>query len=807
MWHVFSQLAIKLEDMITNLLKVAFRNFIRERFYTFLNVSGLAVGITIAMLITIFIVNELSYDRFHSKSDRIYRMISDLQMGSNSFVGNATFPPMAKAMHSDIPEVELAVRMSQQNGLIFKQGDIAFTEDNIFYVDPQFFDLFDFQLLAGHRASVLKERYQIVLTPKLAEKYFQTDSWQSVVGKSIEIGEELYQVTGIVAEPPVNSHFHFAALGSIESIQIGRDERWDSMNLSTYILLQEGKQINEALVKIPAMIEKYFPGYAQLSNQGIQISFQAQALPDIHLGSNLQGEFEPNGDKTTIYIFGMVALVVLILACVNFVNLTTARSANRAKEVGIRKVLGSSSGSLTQQFTMESILVVAVASLISLGIVELLRVPFNSLVGKQLSFHFLLEPSSILMLVGFIILLGILAGSYPSLFLAHLKPSAILKGKVRSGFKSSGIRNSLVAFQFIISIVLITCTLVVQKQLSFMRAKRLGFDKENVLVIRNGNRLQSQEKFLNSVSTLNAVRSVGSSEFRPIDQYDGTVTVTEDDKENRRLINTCDIDYNYLPTLQFEFVEGRNFSRDFATDSTAIIINERAADYLFGDNALGKKIYLGDENRHGQERTIVGIVKNFNFQSLKNEVKPVVFRLRNNNEFIHVRLNPGAYDEAIAEIKTLWEDNADVSFDYSFLDQRYNELFKEETKLGTVFSIFTVLGLMIASLGLLGLAAYMSEQRSKELSVRKVMGATVGQIVILLSKDFTKLILIAAVLAFPIAYYAMGEWLDGYVYRTTLDWSLFVASGVLVLVVALIAVSYQSIKAALVNPVESLRNE
>lgn len=792
--------------MIRNLFKVAFRNFAREKFYTFLNVAGLAVGIAVAMLITMYIVNELSFDRFHAKADRTFRLVSHLQLGANRFDGNSTFPPMAEALQNNMPEIEHAMRMTQRSQLVYKLDDVAFNESNTFFADSNFFKVFDFQLIAGDPATALVGQNKIVLTPAIAQKYFKTTEWGQVLGQSIQIGDNVVQVTGIIKEAPANSHFHPVSVASITLLPSGRDKTWNSMNLSTYLVMKKGTSIESVLEKIPNVIEMENPGYKDLPEQGITLTFDALALTEIHLRGKGQGEFEPNGEMATLYIFGIVALVVLTLACVNFVNLTTARSANRAKEVGVRKVLGSGSHQLIRQFTLESIITVSMATLISLGLVELARIPFVSLTGLELTFDYFLQPSGIAFMVAFVILLGILAGSYPSFFLSRLRPSEVLKGAIRSGFKSSKLRNNLVTLQFAISIALISCTLVVQQQLSFMRSKKLGFDKENVVVLRNADRVDNQQSLVNELKQLPAVQAVASAQFRPIDDYDGTVAVTEGDQETRKLIRTCYVDFDYIPTVGIEIKSGRNFSRDFISDTSAVIINESAASYLFDTDPLGKIMYVADENTSGK-LSVIGVIKDFNSSSLKEEVRPLVFMLGNNQPNLHVRLNPGNYDESLAAMELIWKRHADVSFDYTFLDESYNNLFKGETRLGALFSIFTGLALVIACLGLIGLAAYMSEQRNKELSIRKVLGATASQIVILMSRDFTKLVLFSALLGMPVAYFAMSKWLGSYAYRTDLNIYLFVLSSVLVFLVAMIAVSYQSIKAALINPVESLKNE
>ncbi|MFZ6010047.1 MAG: ABC transporter permease, partial [Bacteroidota bacterium] len=402
----------------------------------------------------------------------------------------------------------------------------------------------------------------------------------------------------------------------------------------------------------------------------------------------------------------------------------------------------------------------------------------------------------------FVVVVGALAGLYPSFFLASFKPAQVLKGKLRAGFRSSKLRNGLVLLQFVISITLITCTLVVQKQLNFMRSRELGFDKENVICIDNAHELPSQEAFINSLKQMPGIQLVGASTFRPIDDYDGTAVVTEEDKENRKLVNFTNADYDYLDAAGFKLVAGRNFSRDISADSDAVILNETAARFLFEGDALNKKVYYSGEH------TVVGIIKDFNFESLKSEIKPLAIFLRSNQRFLSVRLAPGDYRSTIASIQNLWkQQQTSVPFSYTFLDENYNDLFQEESKLSTIFGLFTALALFIACLGLLGLAAYMADRRSKEISVRKVLGATVSQIVVLLSTDFVKIILVAFIVAAPLAYIIMKQWLDGFAFKTELSLWILSVGGLVVLATALLAVSYQSIRAALINPVKSLKEE
>lgn len=790
--------------MIRTYIKIAFRNFIKDKFFSVINTTGLAVGIAVVLLIALYVVHETSYDRFHTKADRIYRIAMHLEMGGNAADLTSTFPPLAKAIKSDVPEVEEALRLYSLNGKAFKQDDRIFTEDNVLFSGPEFFKVFDFKVLAGNPATALQKPHQVLLTPALVEKYFRIESVGGVIGESIYIDQQLYEVTGVVEEAPANSHFHFTAIASIESTPQGRDETWNNMNLSTYLLLDKNASIGSVMAKLPAVFAKNMPNFEKMPEKGVIMQPMAQPLTDIHLHSNIQGEFEPTGSITTLYVFGSVACIVLLLACVNFVNLITARSANRAKEVGVRKVLGSASHQLIRQFTLESIAVVFVATLFSLGLVELLRRPFDQLSGKQLPFEVLLNPEYLLSLLLFVIVLGVAAGSYPAFFLSSFRPAQVLKGKIRAGFRGSSMRNVLVTLQFVISIALITCTLVVQHQLTFMRSKKLGFDKENVLIIGNAHRLASQRTMINAIEALPAVQSVAAASNKPIDDYDGIPLTITPDKDNRKLVNVSTVDHDFLSVLRYEFVVGRNFSKSFASDSDAVILNEKAAAFLFDGPAEGKKVYFDGTDGY----TVIGVVKDFNFESLKNEVRPLVFFLGLDQQYLHVRLNPGDYNATISAIGRIWrQQNSEVPFSYTFLDEAYNNLFKEEAKLGTLFSIFTGLALFIACLGLIGLAAYMAEQRKKEISVRKVLGATVSQVIMLISRDFMRLMIVAFILAVPFAYFVMKEWLDGFAYRIDVSPLTLFLGGIIVMFTALLAVSYQAVRAALLNPVDSLKEE
>jgi putative ABC transport system permease protein len=790
--------------MIKNYLTVAIRNFLKGRLYSIINVVGLAVGLTVFLFITVFVYHQLSYDAFNIKADRIYRIASHLELGTNVAEMTATYPPMASAMSSSFPEVEKSLRLFMQYGKVFKNDEKVFSED-ILYAGPEFFDVFTFRLLAGDPATALQKKYQAVLTRELVNKYFGEQSdLNAVIGKSLIIDGNVCEVTGVIQDCPENSHFQYTSVVSMESSQQGRDETWNNMNLSTYLLLRDGADASAVESKIPEVLMKHVPDFDKYASSGVVVKFFLQPLRSIHLHSNLDGELSPTGSIVTVYILGSIAAIVLLLACVNFMNLTTARGTRRAKEVGIRKVLGSSAVQLVRQFTFETILMVALATVLALGLVQLFRYPFVAMTGERLSFELLLHPLFVAALIAFTILLGILAGSYPSFYLAAFKPVDVLKGKLRSGMRSSALRNGLVILQFAISIVLITCTIVVQNQLSFMRAKKLGFYKDNLVLISNGDKLPSFAGFENELKKNKDIESVSYARFKPIGNYDGTTVSTEDARENQRLLNMNYVGYDYFDAMKFELRSGRGFSRDFP-DSLSLVLNEAGARYLFGGDPIGKKVYTGEKNYY----TVVGVVSDFNFESLKNEVKPLMFFLRGKPQrFVHIRLAPGDHIATISAIENMWKaQQVDVPFTYTFVNDDFAESFKEEARLGSIFNVFTALALFIAGLGLLGLAAFTAEQRTKEISVRKVLGASVPGILMLLSKDFTKLVMIAVVLSLPIAYYLMQQWLNTFAFKTNISVLSLSLGAVLTLVLALTIVVIQGLKAAFLNPAETLKYE
>jgi putative ABC transport system permease protein len=799
--------------MIRSYFKIALRNLRKRPFYAGINVLGLAVGMACTMLITVYIVQELSYDRFHEKADRIYRLTSHLDMGETKYDAAAVSPAVAGPFSEELPAVEKVVRMATFDNKVFKNGDITIKEDKVLAADPDFFNIFSFPLLVGDPEKVLQEPNSVVMTRAASGKFFQEDN---PVGQSLLIDGKPFLLTGIMEPIPEASHFHFDIVYSFLSEPRSKVENWGNINTATYLLLREGASIEEVNASFVPMLKKYMKEYEQFQELGYSIAMASQALTDIHLHSHLMGEFEANGNIRYLYIFGAIALFILLIACINFMNLSTARSADRAKEVGVRKTMGSARMPLVRQFMAESLLISLLSVLLALGLTELLRLPFSQMAAREMvlpftSWWFL--PAVLLLSLT----VGLLAGSYPAFYLTRFNPSQVLRGRIASGSKNTWLRNSLVIFQFVISISLIVCTLMVNEQLQFVRNKELGFSKENVLVLSNGKSLgANREAFYNTMNGVAEVEAVSFSDVAPFGEYDGTVFIppvaSEDGSgttyrdENAIIMSYMRVSYDYLPAMGIKLKEGRNFSREIAGDSAnyAIILNEKAAKRLALQQTIGNKIMI-DGDRIAE---IVGVVEDYHFKSLHSEVEPLVLVLSNYQNYAQIKLRSDDLPRTLATIEAQWKQYTDgMPLEYTFLDEDFDALFRADQRVGMIFGGFTSLAILIACLGLLALAAFMAEQRTKEIGVRKVMGASVRQIVLLLTRDFTRLVLIAFVIAVPLAYYAVQQWLKDFAYRIDIGLASFVISGILALMVAWLTVSWQSYKAAVANPVKSLRNE
>ncbi len=807
--------------MLKNHIKIALRNIQKQKFYASINILGLTIGIAASLLIIVYIIDEYSYDRFHAKADNIYRVTLKAKLSGQDIEGATSCAPFAAAAVEEYPEINEAVRLKIWTNVIASYEEKSFTEKHLLLADSNFLKVFSFDLIQGNKETVLQGPNKIVLTATAAKKYFGYEGKgdSSPIGQLMKIGNDnrTCEVTGIAADPPSNSHFDFDMIMSMESWGYSKDPQWTSNSFYTYVVLDPRADWKQVERKLDALVQKYvgpeieqYLGFSlqEFGEQGGLYGYQLQPLTDIHLKSEIDDELGTNGDITYLYIFSIIAFFIIVIACINFMNLTTARSANRAKEVGVRKAVGANRSGLINQFLTESVLFSLISTVLALGLIFLLLPAFNGIAGKSISFAVMLRPEILLGLLAVIAIIGVLAGSYPSLYLTSFKPAEVLKGKIRAGFKSSGIRNALVIFQFTISVGLIVSTLIVYKQINMMQSKNLGFDKENVLIIDNGSKLgENKEAFKNQLKSFDRILSVSSSTLLPPHIDNNSVFRPLGENQQDQLLFFYHADYDHLETLGYELKSGRFFSEDFPSDSSAIILNETAMKVIGWENHESKQLnsYLND---NGDNRTnVVGVVKDFNFESLKSRIRPLAI-LPGTGNLISVRIGPGDLQESIDLVESTWKQHAvDTPFEYAFLDENLASLYRSEKRLSKIFIIFTSLAVVIACLGLFGLATFTAEQKSKEIGIRKVLGASSMSLVVLMSKDFTKLIIVSIVLAIPLAYWFISTWLNSFAYKVEIGTASFIIAGLLSLTIAWFTVSYQSFKAAATNPVNSLKAE
>ncbi len=813
--------------MFKNYLKITFRNLVRDKFYSLLNIVGLSVGLAAALLIILYIADELSYDRFFKDTERIYRVATKGKFGDQNVLNLAvSSAPLARRMQENIPEVESTTRMIH-NDLVINHGGEVFKEEKVFFADSTFFDVFSFKMLEGDREKALTEKNSMVMTRKIAVKYFGEKALREgkIVGKLINTGDITYMVTGIMEDVPVNSHFDFDILLSMSTNPDALNQIWISMNYFTYVKFKPGADLSTMPAKFRSMVLKYvvpqvvaylhYPA-TEFTPETMdeQFKYYLQPLADIHLKSNLYAEMQPNGNMQYLYIFGAVALFIILIACINFMNLATARSARRAKEVGICKTLGSTNKHLALRFMSESMIFIVIAVILAMGLTEAFRLPFNNISGKHLSMNFFQHPWILLVVVILTLFTGFLSGSYPAFYMTKFKPVEVLKSSMNKGKKSETFRSVLVILQFVISIGLIVCTLLVFKQMRFIQTRNLGFDKENVIILQNGENLGAQAApFKNELLKQKEIIAASFTTHLPSQLYWSSAFKAEGENEQDHIVFYCFADYDYPEVIGLKMIQGRFFSKEFPSDSSAIVINEAAA-HLFGWDkdhgaaAIGKNLetIIGPGQRISMK--IVGVVKDYNFQSLRNEIRPMAIRLGSVATNLAIRIAPGNPMATLDKIRTLWKSKITwLPFEYSFLDQDYEKLFASENTMASIITIFAGLAIVIACLGLFGLAAYTSEQRTKEIGIRKALGASSVDIVNMLNTEFTKLVIIAFVIAVPVAWYFMNNWLKAFAYKTHMGIWPFVFAGTVALLIAWITVSYNSIRAAISNPVNSLRNE
>jgi putative ABC transport system permease protein len=803
--------------MIRNYLKTALRIMLRQKAYSAINIIGLSIGIAATLIIISYIADEVSYDKFHANSDRIYRLGFTGRLQGNEFNMSVSPAPVAEAMQKEIPEVEEAVRFGIWRTMPMSFEEKNFTEQYMVVADSNFFSFFSFPVVHGDLKNFLKGPNKLVITESAVTRYFGNEN---PIGKIMLRGSEktTCEVVGVVKDAPRNSHIDFDMILSGESWDyLKTNTQWTNNNIYTYFRLQPGADVAKVKAQLNGMMEKYggselekFIGmtFKQFREQGNNIGLTVIPMLDIHLKSNsLQNEIKPGGNIQYLYIFGAIAAFIILIACINFMNLSTARSANRAKEVGVRKTIGAFRERLIFQFISESLLYSFLSMIIAIGIVAVSLDAFNTILGKNLNMNEYANPVIIGGLLLFTVVIGLLAGSYPAFYLTAFKPTEVLKGKIRSGFKNSSLRNGLVVIQFVVSIALIFGTLVVYRQMEYLQNKSLGFEKENVIGLLHTLSLENAEGFRNEIVANPAFKSASFSNNLP-PNISWNSAFRKGGSEEDYILYVYQADEDHLATMGYEMAEGRFFSREFKTDTAAIILNEAAYKQM-GFKNLEEAIVLSYQGPTPVPLKVIGVLKDFNYHSLKDKVQPMAMLLgRSPNFEMAIRLNPGNTQQQIAELEKIWKKHTSgAPFEYSFLDQNFDALFRSEQRMGQVILVFTTLAIGIACLGLFGLAAYTAEQRAKEISIRKVMGASASQMVVLMSRDFTLLILVAFFIATPLAWYFLNSWLEGFANRIVIDASFVIISGTIAFVIAFITMSFQSIRAARENPVKAMRSE
>ncbi|UCE42743.1 MAG: ABC transporter permease [Candidatus Aminicenantes bacterium] len=797
--------------MIKNYLKITFRNIKKYKSFSFINIAGLAIGMACCVLIILFIQDELSFDRYHEKADRIYRLVDSFDVeGDMSRDFALSSAPFAPALKKEFSEVEDAVRLFPGRRRMVSYREKKYYENGLYFADPSLFEIFTFPLVQGNPDTALTAPNTIVISEFIATKYFGN---HEPINRTLSINDQDYIVTGIMKYVPANSHFRadmFASLITLEQLPTVQEryfQNWARHEFYTYLLLRESSSADELQKKLPRFIEKY--AAVQIKTiLGGTLSPRLQPLKSIHLHSHLQAEISPNGDIKYVYIFSVIALFILLIACVNFMNLAAARSANRSKEVGLRKVVGANRGQLVKQFLGESMLLTFFSLILALLVVKIALPFFNALTSKDIALNDLVDVVLIGSILFILFFVGIVSGSYPAFFISRFQPANVLRSSASVGSGKSLLRKGLVILQFSVSIILIISTAIVLDQLDFLRNRKLGFEKEHVVVVtirenairKNAETIKAD--LLQNPNILNATITIGVP--GGIVAGDAIQLVTDEGKKTLtlRMIYT---DHDYIKTMGIEIIQGRDFAKDMSTDATeAFIINEAAVRHLGLENPLNTRFDWGEK-----KGKVIGVVKDFQFQSLKEDINPLVIHVWPHNTYVFaMRIRPIDIPETLAFIEEKWRElDPAHPFEYSFMDESFDKLYRSEEKLSQIFSLFSLLAICIAALGLFGLALFMVEQRTKEIGIRKVLGASVGSIFLLVSKEFAYLVLIANMVAWPTAYFLMRKWLQNFAYRVNMEPWLFMLSGGIALSIAILTISYQAVKAAMADPVHSLKYE
>lgn len=812
--------------MLRNYLKIALRNLAKHKVNTSINVAGLAIGMACCLLIVLYVRDEVSYDQHWANGERIYRMALERRYPGRSTKYAIIPPSYAQSVKKDIPEIEQTTRVFSAGTnapVLLKLDGRTVEEHNFMVVDSTFFQVFQTPLLRGQPNQVLSRPNTVVLTESTAKRLF---GQANPIGKMLEFvrGPKL-EITGICLDPVHNAHFTYNFLSSTKGFPQAEQTNHIGFSAHTYLLLRPNTNPETVEAKLPAVVEKYAAGevertfgvsYPDYIKAGNGYYYFLQPVRTIHLDSHLEAEHQPNGSRSLVSIFSIIAVFVLLIACINFMNLATARSSERAREVGIRKALGSTTQQLAAQFLTESVLLSLFSLVIAGLLVASLLASFNTIAGKSLSLYSLVRWETLPLLLGGAVSVGLLAGSYPAGVLSAFEPIKVLKGKFSSTRQGHLLRNGLVVFQFAISVLLIVSTIVVFSQLSFIQQKELGFTKESVVKIQGAFFLdKTTEAFKQEVAKLSGVASVGGTSSTPGEENFFGISFRKNGENETITGKGCVVDDRYLQTMQMDMLAGRPFRREF-DDSLSVILNEEAVQQVGLTDPIGKQITSPDNFVPGNDKpvtyTVVGIVRNFHFGSLHQRISPLfilnnrLFRKVDNQLVIRVRADqPSA---VVSQIEQVWKHYLpDQPFHYSYLATDWNELYQSEQVAQRIFGLFAMLAIFIACMGLLGLAIYVIRLRTKEIGIRKTLGASVPGLVALLSKDFLKLVLIAIVIASPLAWYVMHRWLQDFAYKIDMEWWMFALAGLLAVGIAILTVSFQSIRAALMNPVKSLKSE
>jgi putative ABC transport system permease protein len=806
--------------MIKNFFINAYRNMRKQGGYVLLNVGGLAIGLTSFLFISLYVINELSYDRFHKNYQNIYSLKVVGRMAGGVLDQAVTAAPMAQAMLKDYPEVLAAMRVNRMGAWLIRFGENKFNEDGVLFADSTFFSVLDFRLLKGDPKTALVRPRSMVLTQKYAKKYFgnQDPMGQKMI---VEADTILYTVTGVVQDVPDNSHMKFDMLASMSTYPgQANNQQWVSHNFYTYIVVKDGTDPAKLQEKFQGMVTKYVGpqiqqilGYSidDFKKAGNDFRYVLEPLKDLHLKGATQYGLEPMGSLATVYIFAIIAILILIVAVINYVNLATAKSAGRAKEVGVKKVVGAYKSGLISQFLGESVIIVALAAIVAVILVYALTPSFNQLIGKQLSIGIFDKISGIGILIGLVLIVGMSAGFYPAFVLASYNPVEVLKGTMSPGSMSKRLRGLLVIFQFTVSIVIIIGSTIVYKQLNYMTKKDLGFNKENMIIIRRPDAFWQQiESFRNQLLQIPGVDKVGFSRQVPGTNFSNNAFFNDEDPEKKTyLLEQAQVSFDYPQALGVQLIDGRFFSREYSTDSTAILLNETAVKSLGLKDPVGKFVLQPRGPQQFQKLKIIGVMKDFNIASMHKAIDPVCFTVMGGgggDQYATVRLTGVNIKATIKAIEDKWQNfTTQQPFQYDFFTDTWNNLYSSEMKTGKIFILFSVLAIFIACLGLIGLVTYITNKRTKEIGIRKTYGASITIVLGLLSKEVLTLILISSLIAYPLAYFGSKYWLEGFASKVNMSPLIYLFATLVVLIIGWLSISYQTVKAAGHNPAKALR--